>query len=179
MRTNKRTLLFLLVVLLQVVLLLVIPLSRRLALTTGRTVVLETAPIDPYSAFRGYYVTLNYQISSPNNLPFTDSHLKPVEGRNYYVWLKPDADGIWHPYKVSVKPPANLGSNRTAIKGRYRSQWLMEYGIEQYYLPETKRLELENLLNKRNQKILVKLKVGQGGQGAITGLQVGGRSFRY
>ena len=179
---NKKIHLFGLAVLLQVVLLLFIPIPRWLALTSGRTVVLETAPVDPYTVFQGYYARLGYRISTESNLPFEKSSIKPVDGKYYYVVLSPAANGIWEPQRVLEQMPDarahKLPSNEVALKGRYRG-WGMEYGIEQYYLPENKRQELENLLRDQSQKILVTVKVGAGGQGAIVKLAAGGEEFKY
>ena len=175
---NKKTLFFGAAVFLQLVFLLVIPIPRWLALNWGRTVVLETAPVDPYTVFQGYYARLNYRISMAGNLPFEKSSIQPVNGRNYYVVLSPSANGFWEPQKVLTRMPGKLKKNEAALKGRYRFS-RMEYGIEQYYLPENKRRELENLLREREQKIRVIVKVGRGGQGAIVRLEIGGRRFEY
>jgi uncharacterized membrane-anchored protein len=175
---NKKTILFILVVLLQLVLLLMIPIPRWVALTTGRTVVLETAPVDPYSMMRGYYVRLNYQISSPDNLPVGKEPIQFRNGKNYYVIMVPDQKDIWRPTEILERLPTQLTNGAAVIKGTYR-YGRIEYGIEQYYLPENQRITLEELLRDREQRALVVVKISKNGQAAIVRIKVAGRSFEY
>ncbi|MEO9124284.1 MAG: GDYXXLXY domain-containing protein, partial [Microcoleus sp.] len=54
--------------LLQIGLITAVPATAVYTLVTGKTVVLQTAPVDPYDFLRGYYQVLSYDISDPRNL---------------------------------------------------------------------------------------------------------------
>ncbi|HYE74982.1 MAG TPA: GDYXXLXY domain-containing protein, partial [Blastocatellia bacterium] len=64
---NKKALLFMLAVAVQVLILISMPLSKAYTRATGRSVILKVAPVDPYTILSGYYVTLNYDISRTDN----------------------------------------------------------------------------------------------------------------
>ncbi len=146
-------------------------------MTFGRKVVLETAPVDPYSLFQGYYVRLRYRISIPDNLPLDGKKLNYVNGKNYYLLLSPDKNKIWQPVRVVDGFPVGLTKNEVVIKGKYR-YGSMEYGIEQYYLPENQRQILGEVL-REGTKVLVEVKINSKGTAAIVLIKVGGKIFQY
>src|SRR5688500_4585292 len=63
---------------------------REAAVRLGTEVILATVPVDPRDLFRGDYVVLNYEISSLHAC-------EPKEGRDAYVALTEDGDGVWRP----------------------------------------------------------------------------------
>lgn len=170
----KRTA-FWLALALQLGLLLIIPIPRWWILAYGKTVVLETIPYDPYTVFSGYYADLRYKISDPEYL---SRHFEFKDLTEYYVLLKPDQDGIWKPRQVTTKLPPILYEREVVIKGKLQ-YYSMKYGIEQYYLPETKRHVLERLLRDRRAKVLVVAKVSRDGTAVVQELRVGKQVFRY
>ena len=54
--------------LLQTALILAVPAQSAYTYFTGKTVILETRPVDPYDIMRGYYQTLSYKISDKETL---------------------------------------------------------------------------------------------------------------
>ena len=54
--------------LLQIGLIAAVPATAVYTFMTGKTVVLQTAPVDPYDLLRGYYQVLSYDISDRTNL---------------------------------------------------------------------------------------------------------------
>ena len=54
--------------LLQIGLIAAVPAPAVYTFITGKTVVLQTAPVDPYDFLRGYYQVLSYDISDRTNL---------------------------------------------------------------------------------------------------------------
>lgn len=62
--SSKRALAFWLAVALQVVIVAALPWPKLAALRTGRTVLLQVMPVDPYSVMSGYYAALSYDASS-------------------------------------------------------------------------------------------------------------------
>jgi uncharacterized membrane-anchored protein len=159
----------------QLLLVLLIPASRWLILATGRSVILETEPYDPYNLFSGYYVDLRYPIANPAVLPGKHEFKEPLQ---YFVVLKADARGIWIPVRVTDRLPRDLARNEVALRGRLRF-YRMKYGIEQYYLPESRRQAVEKLVRNPKNRVLVRAKVDARGRAAIEELRVGNRVFRY
>ncbi|HLO51023.1 MAG TPA: GDYXXLXY domain-containing protein [Kamptonema sp.] len=155
--------------LLQMALIVSVPAQAIYTHITGKTVILQTAPVDPYDLLRGYSQTLGYDISNQNNLNRlpgwkdlpSDSlsckinsktcskslqYLKP--GTNIYVILEAPKTVSnsgrpkpWKPVGVSFNKSANLPANQVAIKGKYNGSRI-EYGLETYYMPENRREEI-------------------------------------
>ena len=151
--------------LVQTLLIMALPLQAALTSLLGTTVILRTVPVDPYDPFRGYYTTLQYDISQrgvlstlegweeirPNLEPLgTTQLLRP--GQSFYVVLSaqaqvehPSATIVgepWTPIRVSHARPRQLPPHQIALKGTYRSDRII-YGLERYYLPEAERLDLD------------------------------------
>ena len=101
-------------------------------LATGRTVLLNTVPVDPWDTFRGTYLSLQYDISTIK----TTKDFKP--GQQVFVVLEKK-----NPYfsvaNVSDKMP-RLTGDQVALKGKvwYTAENLVHvhYGLEQYFVPE-------------------------------------------
>ncbi len=141
-----------------------IPIKPLYTQITGKTVILQTVPVDPYDLLRGYSQTLAYDISNPNNLAKlsgwqelikykkttrspNNPNNNPVlpNGTKLYVILEAPKSSqtqppqIWKPVAVSDKLPESLAANRIALQGTFKHNWgtgLIEYGLETYYLPE-------------------------------------------
>lgn len=175
---NKKTLLFILAVFLQLIILFMIPVPRWMALLFGKTVFLETAPVDPYNIFSGYYVRLAFQISNPSDLGLENKPTNFIDGKYYYMIVSPDQQQIWRPIKVATKMPKRLKRKQIALKGRYRNG-LINYGIEQYYIPENQRRIMADLLSNREERAVVEVKVARSGQPAIVKIEVAGQIFKY
>lgn len=166
---------FLAAVGLQLLLLGFMIVPRMMVLTGGKTVILETEPYDPYDIFTGYYANLNYKISQAEHLP--DKPILKPRGI-YYVVVSKDKNGIWKPRRVTEVLPRSLKKDEAFIRGRNEYGW-MKYGIESYYLPESRRHEIEALLRDRKRRALVEVKVNDAGEAVIVSLRVAGRRFSY
>lgn len=166
---------FLVAVGLQLLLLGFMIVPRMMILTGGKTVLLETEPYDPYNIFTGYYANLNYKISQAEHLP-VKPHLKPRG--IYYVVVSIDKNGIGRPRRVMEALPRVLKEDEAVIRGRHEYGW-MKYGIESYYLPESRRHEIEALLRDGKRRALVEVKVNDAGKAVIVSLHVAGRRFSY
>jgi uncharacterized membrane-anchored protein len=157
--------------LLQIGLIVAVPAQAVYTFVTGKTVILQTVPVDPYDLLRGYYQVLSYDISQQNNLqklpgwkdlpsnkiscpvgticPKTNTHYVK-QGTSFYVVLESPKDAqksgrpkAWKPVRVSLENPSNLPANQIAIRGKYNG-WQMEYGLETYYMPENEREKVNN-----------------------------------
>jgi uncharacterized membrane-anchored protein len=157
---------FLVPFLFQISLILSVPAQPLYTYLTGKTVILQTAPVDPYDFLRGYYQVLSYEISLSDtleNLPgwqqlpgdlekcFSGQNcVKPSrkyvkQGISFYVILeapKQEKNSLhplaWKPIAVSEENPKDLPSNQIAIKGKYNGSRMI-YGLETYYMPEEQR----------------------------------------
>ncbi len=156
----------------QAALILLVPVQSALTYATGETVVLQTVPVDPYDVFRGYYVTLSYDISTSQRLEQVpgwqdtrlsleaDSSRRSLfsDDRTLYVVLEAPAAGVasttpptpWTPVAVSRDRPTQLESNQVALRGRYES-WGIIYDLERYYMPEDRRDEINTKISEIQQ----------------------------
>jgi uncharacterized membrane-anchored protein len=156
----------------QAALILLVPVQSALTYATGETVVLQTVPVDPYDVFRGYYVTLSYNISTSQLLEEVpgwqetqlsleaDSNRRSLfsSDRTLYVVLEaPAADAAsttpptpWTPVAVSRDRPTQLEANQVALRGRYE-YWSIIYDLERYYMPEDRRDEINTKISEIQQ----------------------------
>lgn len=183
----------------QLALVLTIPAQDAFTFVTGRSITLQTAPVDPYDPLRGYSQTLNYTISSSNDLKklpggndvFNNQNFR--EGSELYVVLEePDLGGMsidpngpgipWKPVRVSPNVPTDLKENQVALRGQYNG-WLVEYGLERYYMPENQRNQLNNEISRLQQKdsqaFVVDVKVDNSGNSVPVSLWISDRQYRF
>lgn len=170
---KKATLFFLAAVALQVLILLGVPARKAFTRATGRNVVLKVAPVDPYDVLRGYYVTLDYDISRPANFP----NVPTFEfDEVVYTIIEQQADGIWTPVGIERELPQNLPANRAAIRG-YWNERRIKYGIEEFSIPEAKRQIVEDDLSKNRNEARVDVKVDASGNAALLRLRIQDRIY--
>jgi len=195
--------------LLQIGLIAAVPATAVYTFITGKTVVLQTAPVDPYDFLRGYYQVLSYDISDRTNLqklpgwkdfPGEKTPCPPgvacsqnthnvYRNTSFYVILEapkaatnPGRPQAWKPVRVSRENPVNLPANQIAIKGKYNG-FLMEYGLETYYMPEDERekvnQDISQAQSSQRQSFLVEVKVDKTGHAVPVSLWVRDRNYRF
>ena len=195
--------------LLQIGLIAAVPAPSVYTFITGKTVVLQTVPVDPYDFVRGYSQALSYNISDRTNLqklpgwkdlpgettPCPPGVTCPQNTHNvyrktsFYVILEapkaatnPGRPQAWKPVRVSLENPVNLPANQIAIKGKYNG-FLMEYGLETYYMPENERekvnQEIREAQTNQRQSFLVEVKVDKTGHAVPVSLWVRDRNYRF
>ncbi len=194
---------FLLPLTLQLALILSVPAQAIYTQITGRTVILQTAPVDPYDFLRGYYQVLSYDISRQDNLsklPGWHQFKLETSGRfssdtktNIYVILaapetteNSDIPKVWQPVSVSAKIPENLPDNQIAIQGKIDG-WRVKYGLETYYMPEDRRKkinqdirEVQRSLNSKGKiPFVVEVKVNSQGKAVPISLWVSERNYQF
>ncbi len=170
---KKATIFFLAAVVLQVLILLGVPARKAYTRATGRDVVLKVAPVDPYSILSGYYVILGYDISRPADFPNAPK-FEPDEV--IYAIVEQQAEGVWKPVAMERELPKNLPANRIAIRGRW-NEWRINYGIEEFYIPEGKRDVIADDLSKNQADARVDLKVDAQGNAALLRLRIQDRVY--
>jgi len=163
---------------------------KQWTLTTGTPVLLETAPVDPRSLFRGDYVRLNYKISRLD--------LSKLGGDKEFAahdtaWVALEkAQRYWHAVAVYRHRP-DAAPGRVIIKGEVR--WadgrgsafappvqtapvrflVMRYGIESYFVPEGTGRTLEQRGAHTPLDILVA--VDRFGNAGIKAVELDGREI--
>jgi uncharacterized membrane-anchored protein len=164
---------------LQAVLILAVPAQAFYTQLNGRSLVLQTAPIDPYSLFQGYSVTLSYDISSVQNLEklpgWTELKAETPKSpdRPFYIVLQAPADitkrppQAWKALAIARRYPEKLQANQIALQG-IDHNGRITYGLETYFMPEDQRDNINQQINQvrgesSQPAFVVEVKVGSGG----------------
>ncbi|MEJ5260021.1 MAG: GDYXXLXY domain-containing protein [Anaerohalosphaeraceae bacterium] len=174
----KQTVSFALAVGLQLVILAAVPARQIYVRLTGTLITIRTAPVDPYDFLSGYHVVLRYEISqvSEEQLSAVSSSKKP--STTVYAVLKKGPEDIWSLESLSRTLPNNLSPEQIAVKGTViRDQ--IEYGIENFYIPEKDRDELERALRSGRERALAQIRVDKYGNAALIRLIVQGKTYDY
>ena len=169
--------LVILVLALQIAWLIGTAMQQENTLRVGRTVLLETRPVDPRDPLRGDYVRLNYQISDvPVNLFITPVNTNQPYGIKIYVALAPSGTNpFWSITRASTEkiPPA---ANEIVLRGKTAWTWRnnagtihVEYGIEQYFVAEG--------TGNPNGKLTALVAVDRSGSGRIKQVFVDGKPY--
>ncbi|NET35099.1 MAG: GDYXXLXY domain-containing protein [Cyanothece sp. SIO1E1] len=187
----------------QTALILAVPAPAVYTQLTGKTIVLQTAPVDPYDLFRGYYVTLSYDISSLQTLerlpgwedvaPLTHFQTRPSSlfrpGTAFYLILEapdqatPEPPVPWQPVRISRDRPTQLNHKQIALQGRYQDgRWV--YGLERYYIPEEQRVEINDKIralqrDREAQPFVVEVKVNHQGQATPHSLWLEKQNYQF
>lgn len=113
-------------------------------LNQGHEIILKTAPVDPNDLFRGNYVNLRYEISAIDlNSMIYD---RPFGYGDDVFAILAKGEKFWYVTRVghSVRP---LQNNEVCIKGKvtssYENRINVEWGIESYFVPEGKGMDIE------------------------------------
>jgi uncharacterized membrane-anchored protein len=138
-------------------------------LAFGKTVVLQTVPVDPRDLFRGDYVVLSYEISTLDRIP---GYGQVDEGDKIYVRLEKQ-DDVWDAVQLSKSEPDDwyyfiAGEVKSTGDGRL---WV-EYGIEAYFVPEGEGLEIQ-----RADDIKIRVSINESGKAIIKNLIVDGETY--
>ena len=193
---------FYLPLLFQAALILMIPARAIYTQLSGKTVILQTIPVDPYDVLRGYSQTLRYDISRIENLRdlagwqtlVQQTNLEGGEtlppGTRFYVILQAPAQvtippSAWNAIAVSRNFPQNLPENQIAVEGQADYNWV-NYGLETYYIPEDQRdemnaeiIEIQTQGVEEEQAFVVEIKVDPQGNSVPVSLWMRDRNYRF
>jgi uncharacterized membrane-anchored protein len=189
----------------QIGLILAVPTQALYTDVTGKTVILQTVPVDPNNVLDGYALSLDYNISRLSNLRRLPGwadwvrrnsvrNRQVAQGSTLYLILQEQLQqqsfgrGVpraWRPIRVSSNRPANLRANQVALKGTYQDG-AINYGLENYYIPEDQRQQINNDIiqaqRTRDGKlppIIVKVKVDPQGNAVPVSMWVRDRNYRF
>jgi len=188
---------------LQLALILSVPAQAIYTHITGRTVILQTAPVDPYDFLRGYYQVLSYDISRKDNLSKlpgwhqfeleTSGQFSSDNQTNIYVILaapekieNSEVPKVWQPVGVSAEMPENLPNNQIAIQGKFDG-WRVKYGLETYFMPEDRREKINQDISEVQRSVnsegeipfVVEVKVNPRGKAVPLSLWVKERNYKF
>lgn len=162
-----------------VVILLSMTIQPILTKSMGTEIMIKTKPLDPTDVFRGDYVILNYEINEiPDEKLGQDilayrsnkDEYNPYEdlrGKNIYVTLKKNGDYYEVDKATLYKPKEGI-----YLKAKYYHSLFLQnmsnkpsgivvnYRLDNYYIPENTGKELEKKSSKG--ELLAKIKVYKG-----------------
>ncbi|MGB9929038.1 MAG: GDYXXLXY domain-containing protein [Methanosarcina sp.] len=168
--------------------------NKEYTLRTGTEVLLKTMPIDPTDLFRGDYVVLNYEISTLNPEELQAEHIDFDYNDRIYLALTLK-EGYGTPKKIYTNPP----ENEIYIAGKVKDifyDWnvdeagnmigdadieelRVDYGIESYFVPEGKGLEIERDQGTGEKNVTVKVAIDKHGNALIKNLLINGEEIKY
>lgn len=136
--------------------------SQEDTLTTGKILKFKTAPIDPYDAFRGKFIYLNFK---DDRIAVTDETRKSKYNDDIYITFR-DSAGYALPLTASLTEPnstteyikakVNYVDGRAILKfnpsfnNRDRLYVYIDYPFDRFYMNEDKAPEAEKVYNNGN-----------------------------
>ncbi len=144
---------FIAAITIQTLIILTIILFKLSVLSNGTEILLKIAPVDPKDYLRGDYVSFQYEISRVQTYYAHGETL--YNGDTVYVTLQKNGK-YWHVIGIEKIQPKN---ESVFIKGKitsggltpntkkmvpiynrviFNQEYIVNYGIEQYYIPEGK-----------------------------------------
>lgn len=133
-------------------------------LKNGTPISLRTRPVDPFSVFRGEYVTLDYEIGlGEDSVPYAD------EPRVVYLTLEQKGE-FYERVAVSEERPA-LAPGQVCIRGLRQWNAIRFPDIAQYFVEEGLGKELESARNAH--RLIVDAVVNGKCRAAIKGVRLG------
>jgi uncharacterized membrane-anchored protein len=103
-------------------------------LATGTEIELMSRPVDPYSLFKGDYVTLTYDFSRPK-VPIPS-------GTDVWVLLEKHGD-LYVMKDISTTGKPKVAAKQIAMRGKSQEYGSVRFGIEQFYVPEKSGHDME------------------------------------
>jgi uncharacterized membrane-anchored protein len=183
---------------LQTLLIILPTLPNLYTQSTGRTIILQTIPVDPYDSRRRAWIDLNYDISYTQTLrklpgwnelveqfPGSNKQYYPVaEGTNLYVVMQQDKNK-WKPLRISTQLPTLLPKSQISIRGQYHYD-IVNYGIEKYYMSESEREKIsEEILGGIQTRVgqlkpmFIEARIDNQGQAVPVKIQIGDRIYNF
>ncbi len=164
---NKK-LIFIAVSFLWIVVAVGLIISKQHIIRTGKTVLLETVPVDPRDFLRGDYVILRYKISTLDLQQIQSEKSYYGRGQRVYVRLEPK-EIFWEAASVRIKKP--VSDNGVYIKAKvkycYNKKLELNYGIESYFVPEGEGKDIEKNVRRNKSSVEVEVLVDTSGNAII------------
>ena len=163
----------------QILLLLLMIAYRQYTLSTGQAIMLHLQrPVDPRSMFSGNYVLLSYDISTldKKKMGIVDAF---KYGDTIHVSLS--KEGIYWVVKSAGKEIPDTLYIRGTVTSGWSDDIRVEYGIEQYYIPDSQAKEIENKLRAAEDpgEAAVEVIVDSNGNAAISQVLLGNEKLTW
>ena len=110
-------------------------LRREHTLSAGRAFKFRTAPVDPYDAYRGRYVALNFEAATVKGVP-TPPNAR--QGQRVYALLGEDEKGFARVTGLSRTKPSGVPYLRAVMRYPSDDEVSLELPFERYYMEEAK-----------------------------------------
>ncbi|OHD66890.1 MAG: hypothetical protein A2176_12575 [Spirochaetes bacterium RBG_13_51_14] len=137
--------------------------NREYVLKTGHAFHFRTEPVDPYDAFRGRYVYLDFAIENDINEAVKKEYggkvweaLDSDRARTMYVSLKKDARGFAIVATIGEIPPGYADYIKVDVKrNEYSDRVLVDIPFNRFYMDEFDAPKAEHAYNtvNRDQKM--------------------------
>lgn len=164
----------------QLLIVAAVPAPQVWAHATGTTVLLRTAPVDPYDVMRGRYMRLGYADQATSKLKELPGWQAATAEAHDQLWVEfaPAAAGKpWQAVAVHAERPQDLPAGHAAIRG-HLAGGTVDWGMDQYYVPEDAGDGIEAAMRAAPRDgILVEARVGRNGSAVLEGLWIGGRRY--
>jgi len=121
---------------------------RAETLRDGRVWKFKTAPVDPYDAFRGKYVTL--RLAEDRVAPAKG--FVPDRGKKVYVLLEEDAEGFAHFSGISHEKTGENDCVQARIRYFNNKEIHLDLPIDRYYMEESKAPEAERVYRQNSRR---------------------------
>jgi uncharacterized membrane-anchored protein len=178
----------------QIGLILAVPTQAMYTEMTGKSITLQTLPAYSNNVLQGSSLSFDYNISRTQTLRklpgwrdwVRENSLRNGrinQGSTLYLILQEqksfnrDVPTPWRPVRVT--------NNEVALKGNYQDG-LINYGLENYYISEAQRQQIDNDLlqiqqnpNQDRTPIIVRVKVDPQGNAVPTSMWIGDRNYRF
>lgn len=145
MRQYSRLLLFVAAAILQLAAPLYMAWHWENILQTGETFYWQTAPVDPYDAFKGRYMALRFQQATVPRPDYTDWHY----GQTAYVSLDRDSQNHAYISGISRSIPPHTAYLQVKISYIQDNMIHVELPFQRYYLPESLSTAAETAYRKQ------------------------------
>lgn len=170
MKTKQRLFLFALLAAIQLFTVLYMVWQWEDILRTGQRFEWETAPVDPYDAFKGRYIDLGFkETSGPAVEPGRFSH-----GQQAYAIIGKNADGKAVISGVSAVRPAEEPYINVRIGYTARDKVHVQLPFRRYYLPENLAGPAETAYQQSRQTGIAVIRL-KNGYGVVEELFIDGR----
>ncbi|MFZ2961122.1 MAG: GDYXXLXY domain-containing protein [Candidatus Ozemobacteraceae bacterium] len=178
MTPQRQRRLFVAAVLFQILILIAVPAQKMNTLLFGRTIFLQVSPVDPYSIMSGYYVTLSYDIQRLEKISSEGERLERENCRDFYVTVEERPDGVWKAIAAERQNPGKRPENQAILHGNIQRWGRPSFGIEEFYIPEERRREISEDLQKNRNKARVEVRVDDAGNAVLVSLRIEDRVYR-
>lgn len=120
---------------------------REHALSAGRAFKFRTAPVDPYDAYRGRYVALNFEAATVKGVPPPP---EAKDGQRVYALLGDDEKGFARVTGLSLAKPSGVPYVRAVMRYPSKDGVSLELPFERYYMEEDKAPLAESAYRRRS-----------------------------